>query len=745
MNQARGRLRPGELAEAVVLADVSLAMTVVGQFVPFGSALMAAAVVPLAVIGARHRLRAVFVGVVAASAVGFLVVGTAAITSMFACGAFGALVGAADRRGWSRLRTTVLGLVLLWPPIALIVDALLFVFSDLRQLVLDNIRNAWRGLLHFMQSLESGLETLWHQPVILAVIAVFLAVQIAGALRQAANTADPERKRAIYTRGSGAIGSILVSLAIISVLGRSESWSDSALNWTLDYWWIVVPVGLFFAVGFGIWIAQGLSGPALRRVRAAFGTAYTESVVVDDGDEKPAPLPLQLRDVDFRYPNAPTDALHDVSLRVDAGELVAIVGSNGSGKSTLARLIAGRQIATGGTIERPGAIALGHPGGTAIVFQRPEAQVLGVRVRDDIVWGLHSLGDLDVDAVLDRVGLRELADRETSTLSGGELQRLAIAAALARAPRLLVSDESTAMVDADGRERLIALMRELAHDDDLGVVHVTHHAQEAATADRLVALARGQVIADTVPSGPALPGGEAPSPSRASGRTPGGPVITLSGVGHVYSRGTPWAKRALEHVDLEIRAGEALLIVGHNGSGKSTLAWILAGLLQPSEGKALLDREPIADHVGHVGLSFQHARLQLLRPTVLDEVRTASGVSEADARAALALVGLDPIAIAGRRVDELSGGQMRRVVLAAVLARRPEALVLDEPFAGLDAHGRRELESVLAALRRDRNVALVIVSHDHDLHDGLVDRVIELERGRIHDERFDAFMEGDPA
>jgi energy-coupling factor transport system ATP-binding protein len=135
--------------------------------------------------------------------------------------------------------------------------------------------------------------------------------------------------------------------------------------------------------------------------------------------------------------------------------------------------------------------------------------------------------------------------------------------------------------------------------------------------------------------------------------------------------------------------------------------------------------------VGRVGLSFQHARLQLLRPTVLDDVRSAGGVGTNAARAALTTVGLDPDAFGSRRVDELSGGQMRRVVLAGVFAASPRAVILDEPFAGLDAAGRAELETLLTDLRGRSDIALVIVSHDRDLPSGLVDRTIELVAGRI--------------
>ncbi len=189
------------------------------------------------------------------------------------------------------------------------------------------------------------------------------------------------------------------------------------------------------------------------------------------------------------------------------------------------------------------------------------------------------------------------------------------------------------MVDADGRALLVELFRDLAHGDGLGVVHVTHRAAEAAAADRV----------DHARGGTRRRRRRAPAFRRRGRehrrcREPiriGAPLITLDRVGHVYSRRTPWANRALTDVDLTIRAGEAIVVVGHNGSGKSTLAWILAGLFAPSEGTALLDGEPIVGQVGRVGLSFQHARLQLLRPTVLDEVRAAGGVDDGAARAAL--------------------------------------------------------------------------------------------------------------
>jgi len=159
-------------------------------------------------------------------------------------------------------------------------------------------------------------------------------------------------------------------------------------------------------------------------------------------DDRPiAPLPVTLHEASFRYPGARTDALTAVSLTVDVGEFVAVVGHNGSGKSTLTRLLAGRPPSTG-AVERPGSAGLGRLGGTALVLQRPESQTLGVQVADDVVWGLSPelAEQVEVESLLAEVGLGGMGKSETATLSGGQQQRLAVAAALARRPALLIAD-----------------------------------------------------------------------------------------------------------------------------------------------------------------------------------------------------------------------------------------------------------------------------------------------------------------
>jgi energy-coupling factor transport system ATP-binding protein len=658
----RGRLRPDELAEAVVLADLSLALCLLGHVLPLASVLFAVAVVPMATIAARHRLRALLVGTAAAAVVGFLVAGTGLLTSVTVCAALGAIVGWSARRSWGLGRTVAVAVAVLWPLAAAVAVGALFVLSDLRHLLLVQVTNSWQGTSRTLQDLN------------------------------------------------------------VEAASRLATAGDQVVHWATRNWWASIPAALLAAVGGAVALSWIIARPTLQRVRAALGAPSPTGAAPDDG--LPEPLPVRLRDVEYRYGDQPP-ALRDVSLDLANRGLVTVVGRNGAGKSTLARILVGRA-PTGGSVTRPGPVGLGHRGGAAIVFQRPEAQVLGVRVRDDILWGLRDPTQVDVDAVLTHVGLTGFADRDTSTLSGGELQRLAIGAALARHPRLLISDESTSMIDPAGRDAVMNLLQRIADEDGVTVVHVTHRRRECDAADRVVAIDRGRLVAapPTSTSRPAL---------RVDARRsePSEPLVVLDGVGHEYGRGTPWATRALADVDLELHAGEGLLVLGRNGSGKSTLAWILAGLLEPTEGRASLDGQPLHTCAGQVGLAFQHARLQVLRPTVGADIAAAAGVDQVAVGAALEAVGLDPEAFAGRRVGELSGGETRRVAIAGMLARRPRVLVLDEPFAGLDDDGQAGLAALLTRLRAGAGVAVVIVSHDEERPAGLVDRTLVLERGRV--------------
>jgi energy-coupling factor transporter ATP-binding protein EcfA2 len=438
------------------------------------------------------------------------------------------------------------------------------------------------------------------------------------------------------------------------------------------------------------------------------------------------PVPVRLDEVSLRYPHADDDALRAVSLDVRPGEHVAVTGANGSGKTTLMLILAGRE-PTSGTVERPGAVGLGQLGGTAVVMQHPESQVLGTRVADDVVWGLPPGKTTDVGRLLSEVGLVGLAERDTGGLSGGELQRLAVAAALAREPALFIADEVTSMVDQEGRDALLAVLSGLTDRHQTALVHITHYNNEAEYADRTINLTDSLDNTAMVETAPA------PASTVAAGHQSHAPVLELAGVGHEYGSGTPWAQTALRDISFVVHEGDGLLIHGGNGSGKSTLAWIMAGLAVPTTGTCLLDERLVSEQVGAVALQFQAARLQLMRSRVDLEVASAGGFPPDDhdrVTAALAVVGLDG-ALAKRRIDQLSGGQMRRVVLAGLLARSPRVLILDEPLAGLDAASQRGLVRLLADRRRDTGLTVVVISHDFAGLEELCPRTLHLRDGLL--------------
>jgi len=690
-HELRGALRPPELAEAAVLGDLGLVLEVLGWFVPLvGAIFQGLAIVPFAALAARQRARTAVVAIFAAGSVSFLVGGVGIVVQTAIAGSLGLAVGTAYRRRWNPGAAVVIATVTAGIPVAAISLAAEALSPGLRRLAFAQVEILWR---------------------------------------------DVRR--------------VLKLLGVNSAAARG----DRTLKWVIDHWWLTVPAFELFAIVLAAGLCARYLWPLLERLEkdsplaepASSTMAGTLSAAASQSVPEPAPVPVELDCVSYQYPGSNSWSVAEVSLSVEPGSLIAVVGPNGSGKSTLVRLLAGRLSPTLGSVRRAGEPGLGQPGGTSMIFQRPESQVLGVRARDDVVWGLPPAKWPDVGALLARVGLEGFEERETAGLSGGELQRLAIAAALAREPRLLISDEATAMIDAPGRAEVVALLESLAAGG-ITVVHVTHREAEVAKADTVLLMLAGRLIPSPLPTRssapaptpkPTVAGVDAlsPSASRAVSQKAGqsGSFLRVRDLGYVYAAGTPWAHRALKGVDLDVRRGEGLVVTGDNGSGKSTLAWILAGLSIPTEGEALLEGHPIVAGTGAVGISFQHARLQLIRPTVLADV--AYGTDEERATTALRSVGLDPLTMGPRRVDELSGGEQRRVALAGLLVRDPVLLVLDEPYAGLDDEARVGLAAVLAKLRDEHGMATVVVSHDLDYAELLGDRLLVLAAGSVTGER----------
>ena len=221
-------------------------------------------------------------------------------------------------------------------------------------------------------------------------------------------------------------------------------------------------------------------------------------------------------------------------------------------------------------------------------------------------------------------------------------------------------------------------------------------------------------------------------------------LIRVEALSHAYVPGTPLARAALHGVSLQITPGERVGLVGRTGSGKSTLVQLVAGLLAPTGGQVLLDGVPAhARSVAaravrrRVGLAFQYPEDQIFEQTVAREVafgprNLGLGEDEIEARVrwALEMVGLDT-AVERRSPFTLSGGETRRVALASILALRPEVLILDEPTAGMDPHGRREMLARVHAWQEGTGSTLILVSHDLEELARVVERVIVLDQGRV--------------
>ena len=222
-------------------------------------------------------------------------------------------------------------------------------------------------------------------------------------------------------------------------------------------------------------------------------------------------------------------------------------------------------------------------------------------------------------------------------------------------------------------------------------------------------------------------------------------LIQVENLAHTYAPGTPLAHTALQGINLKIDPGECVGILGPTGSGKSTLLQHLAGLLEPTGGRVWLDgvaaheRTPAARaRKRQVGLAFQYPEDQIFEQTVFREVAFGPrnlGLKDAQVAArvrwALDMVGLGSSAMEGRVPFTLSGGEIRRVALAGILSLHPEVLILDEPTAGLDPRGQRELLARVLAWQQQTHMTLILVSHALDELPRLVERVVVLNRGQV--------------
>jgi energy-coupling factor transport system ATP-binding protein len=435
----------------------------------------------------------------------------------------------------------------------------------------------------------------------------------------------------------------------------------------------------------------------------------------------------------FTYPEAGTPALSDVSLEIEPGEVVAVLGPSGSGKSTLLRAFAGLvPHFHGGRFEgrveiagrdtrsvRPAELA----GTVASVFQDPEEQIVLSRVIREVAFGLENVGTAPKDIVgraheaLAAVGSEHLADRAVTELSGGELQRVCLASAVALRPKLLLLDEPTSQLDPGAADAF------LEHVASLGIaVLVSDHRPRRVLehADRVLFLDRGRVLLDAaVPVAKDWLGENRPVWLGAStnGRAAAHAerVCRLDGVRFAYRAGLP----VVDNVDLELRRGEIVTLAGANGTGKTTIAKLAAGLLAPDSGTAELR--------GRAGMLTQDPTRYCIRERADEEV--AVGVHGDRARAGNALAALGLAGMEGRHPRDLSSGERERLALASVLVIDPDLLVLDEPTRGVDPERKAELAELLHAGSERR--ATLVITHDEDFARAVADRSVLLGQAAV--------------
>ena len=470
-----------------------------------------------------------------------------------------------------------------------------------------------------------------------------------------------------------------------------------------------------------------------------------------------------------------TVALQGLTLVVEEGEIVVVFGPSGSGKSTLMRVLSGLEPLSAGTARVLGT-EVGRIGPAAAAAFR--ARSLGLldqhyarslspdlTCRQTVALQLELLGHGPAEsrraalALLDRVGIAERAGDRPATLSGGEQQRVAVCAAVAHRPRLLLADEPAGELDAENGAVIYGMLGELVRESGGSAVIVSHDAAATSIADRIVAVRDGRVVEEWRPGHPRslvvahgwlrLPEAllrEAGAPGLVTAEAQGGSIVLHPGPGARAPVAEPpvrgvaagglrvvaeldavgkrhGARVVLDDVTRRFEAGVLSALVGRSGSGKTTLLHLLAGLERPSAGSVTvagvslgaLGRAGLAElRRSHVALVTQEpgliSYLTALENVALGLSLRGAGKQGQAAREALVEVGLE------RRLDlpvgRLSAGERQRVAIARALAADVELLLVDEPTARLDEENARLCSGLLARAAHERRLAVVCATHD---------------------------------
>ncbi|MDD2251631.1 MAG: energy-coupling factor transporter ATPase [Dehalococcoidales bacterium] len=509
---------------------------------------------------------------------------------------------------------------------------------------------------------------------------------------------------------------------------------------------------------------------------------------------------ISIRGVSFSYNGSDVPALKNIDLKIERGEFVLLTGESGSGKSSLCRVINGliphfHGGVISGHIEVAGLNPLqSSPGLMAnrvgMVFQDPDNQLVTSDVCHEICFGMENLAfsrDMiagRLDESLEMLDIKHLRNRPVAQLSGGEKQRTAIASVLALRPDILLLDEPTSQLDPAGSQRLLASLRRLNRNLGLTVILVEHRLEKAIHyADRLVVMGKGTVLVNQTPRSAmkksdyaleecaislppvvelyrnlvargvkldAVPlsleegltvfkkilAAPLPDPPEEVGRNNNAVAIEMEGVSFCYQN----QQTILENINLTIKQGEVVAIMGQNASGKTTLLKLINGLLKPSSGSIkILGTDTsglsVAELAATIGVVFQNPGDHLFSDTVEEEIAFGLKIRGVAPRDIEAMVGsilsrfnLEPFR--ARSPNELSLGEKQRLAIASIMVYEPPVLLLDEPCRGADKSTRENLITIL----RDhvfRGGTVVMVTHDVELVAEYSQRVVIMDSGRI--------------
>lgn len=484
--------------------------------------------------------------------------------------------------------------------------------------------------------------------------------------------------------------------------------------------------------------------------------------------------------------------LDGIDFSIEQGDTLGLIGASGAGKSVASRALLGifpPRASVSGSVEvdsmdilasSPAELRALRRSTVAVVHQDSRLAVnpfqrIGRVLREARPRGQYAADRLRLERLVDRLGLGDLdvlCRRFPQELSGGMLQRVAIASALVREPQLVILDEATSALDVTTQAETMALIDDLQQERGFSVLMITHDLQLAAAVCRRVVVidsgcsvedgpakqvvtnpqtrASRALIAATAPAEP-----PAVTPENTPAAPEQSPVVALKGVTRTYER---QVRPALDNVSLVAEPGECLGIVGESGSGKSTLARIIVGLDLPTSGEVRVhgDTAPAGDRITaarRAQMVFQdpgttldpriRARESVRRVVRLHRPHEKLEAVEQTVDQLLADVDFPP-QLHSRRAHELSGGQRQRVAIARALAVNPELLVLDEATSALDVIVQAHLLDTITRLREHREITIVCVSHDLSVIARLCNRVVIMRAGKIVESGLTAEVLRDP-